>query len=102
LILTNRTSLRSRLFVIFDGIRSLARPGMPAASITLTLTLGLGVVLLFLVLTLTFRSRLEISDANMTNLFAINILETDRAGIAEKYGTNNLYAIIQGRIIRIN
>ena len=58
---------------------------MPAASITLTLTLGLAVVLLFLTLTLSFRSRLEISDANITNLFAINILETDRAKIVQEF-----------------
>jgi putative ABC transport system permease protein len=100
--LSARSKLRERFFGIFDGIRSLARPGMPAASITLTLTLGLAVVLLFLTLTLSFRSRLEISDANTTNLFAINILETDRAKIVQEFWEDKLYAIIQGRITRIN
>ncbi len=87
---------------MFDGVRSLVRPRMPAASLTVTLVCSLALLSIFLTMTLIFRERLQVSSSPDVNLFATNILESDIIKIRTKYSEENIYSILRGRIINVN
>ena len=99
---TRYSSLRIRAFGIFDGIRSLVRPRLPAASTTMTLVFAFALLGIFLTMTLIFREKLQVSDTLATNLFATNILESDVAKVRDKYGDNDLYSVLRGRLVSVN
>ncbi len=95
-------SLRMGTFFRFDGFRSLVRPNMPASVVTLTLTTALVSVFVFLAISLTFQDRLVLSVADDTNIYAMNILESDRAKVVQAFPKDELFSIIRARISSVN
>ncbi len=86
-ILSSLNFLRASRFSLFDGLRTLVRPGMPSLSILITLMSAFALMCVFLTMTITFRDKLTISESNSTNLYAINLLEADAPKIIQKYGS---------------
>lgn len=90
-------------FSWYDGIRTLVRPLTPTVPITLSLTSVTTFLLVFILFSLSFRSELSMDTNESANIYALNILESDR----EKIQTiltprDEFYSILRARISRIN
>lgn len=102
-IFSRVSSLRQSRFYIFDGIRALVRPLTPTLPITLSLVSVTVFFLVFASFSLAFRSKLVIDSTNTANIYAINILESDRSRIESVIGTGALmYDILRARILEVN
>ena len=74
---------RNTYFSLYDGIRTLVRPLMPTIPITLSL-LGITIFfVVFLLFSLSFRSKLVADTAQSANIYAVNVLESDREKITK-------------------
>lgn len=95
-------SYRRESFFIFDGIRSLSRPLMPTIPITLSL-LGMTIFfVIFGIFSLSFREKLLWDTRDSANVYAINILDSDRTKIDPILSGSIMYSIIRARINTIN
>lgn len=96
-------SLRKRRFFVYDAIRALVRPLTPTIPITLSLVLVTVFFLVFASFSLAFRSKLVIDSSNTANIYAINILESDKDTVKARLGSGALiYDILRARIDRVN
>ena len=95
--------LRKRGFFVYDAIRALVRPLTPTIPITLSLVLVTVFFLVFASFSLAFRSKLVIDSSNTANIYAINILESDKNAVKARLGSGGLmYDVIRARIDRVN
>lgn len=95
--------LRVRDFPLFDGLRTLVRPLTPTIPITISLVSVTTFFLVFIMFSLSFRSELSIDASESANMYALNILESDRAKIeAVLTEKSEMYSILRARISRIN
>ncbi len=78
------TPLRSSRFLLFDALRTHVRPLSPTLPVTLSLVTITTCFIVFLLFSLSFRSKLTIDATTTSNIYAINILESDREKV-EKY-----------------
>ncbi len=90
------------LFTWYDGIRSIIRPGSPAVLMTLFLLIAGGVMGIFFAITLTFTERLSVDRDSSTNIYAINILETDEQKVRSTFPEADVFSILRARVVRIN
>ncbi|MBX9809587.1 hypothetical protein K2X92_04330, partial [Candidatus Gracilibacteria bacterium] len=96
------SSYRKKSFYLFDGIRSLSRPLMPTVPITLSL-LGMTIFfVIFGIFSLSFREKLLGDTRDSANVYAINILDSDRSKIDRVLSGSMMYSIIRARINTIN
>lgn len=96
------TPYRKRYFYVFDGIRSLSRPLMPTIPITLSL-FGMTIFfVIFGIFSLSFREKLLLDTRDSANVYAINILESDRQKIDTILSDSTMYSILRARINTIN
>lgn len=96
------TPYRKRYFYIFDGIRSLSRPFVATIPITLSL-LGMTIFfVIFGIFSLSFREKLLLDTGDSANVYAINILESDRQKIDTILSGSTMYSILRARINAIN
>ena len=94
--------MREKYFSIFDAIRTLVRPLTPTIPITLSLLGITAFFVVFLLFSLSFREKL-VTDTRMTaNIYAINILESDREKIDKILTGAEIYSILRARISKIN
>ena len=92
-----------RRFYVFDAIRALVRPLTPTIPITISLVSVTVFFLVFASFSLAFRSQLVIDSTNTANIYAINILESDREKVEGVISSGALmYDILRARIDRIN
>lgn len=90
-------------FAFFDGVRSLIRPLMPTIPITISLVSVTTFFIVFILFSLAFRDKLQIDGGDTANIYALNILESDKPAIEETLtGTDAMYSILRVRISRIN
>ncbi len=94
--------LREKHFVIFDAIRTLVRPLTPTISITLSLLGITSFFVVFLLFSLSFREKLVADTALTANIYAINILESDREKVEKILTGAEMYSILRARISKIN
>lgn len=95
--------LRERRFYLYDAIRTLVRPLMPTLPITISLVSVTVFFLVFASFSLAFRSKLIIDSTNTANIYAINILESDRREVEKVIGSGALmYDILRARIVGVN
>lgn len=95
--------LRERRFYLFDAIRTLVRPLMPTLPITISLISVTVFFLVFASFSLAFHSKLVIDSTNTANIYAINILESDRVKVEKVIGSGALmYDILRARIVGVN
>lgn len=88
-----------RRFYVFDAIRALVRPLTPTIPITISLVSVTVFFLVFASFSLAFRSQLVIDSTNTANIYAINILESDREKVEAVIGSGALmYDILRARI----
>jgi putative ABC transport system permease protein len=94
---------RERYFLLYDGMRTHVRPLAPSVPVTLSLVLITSFFIIFLLFSLSFRAKLSVPVDQTANIYAINILEQDRAKI-ETYlsGSGEMYSILRARISKIN
>lgn len=78
------TPLRGSRFLLFDALRTHVRPLSPTLPVTLSLVTITTCFIVFLLFSLSFRSKLTIDATTTSNIYAINILESDREKV-EKY-----------------
>jgi putative ABC transport system permease protein len=90
-------------FPRFDGLRTLVRPLTPTLPITVSLVSVTTFFLVFVMFSLSFRSELAIDATESANMYALNILESDREKI-EKVLTekSEMYSILRARISKVN
>ena len=100
-----RSARDSRIgnFPRFDGLRTLVRPLTPTLPITVSLVSVTTFFLVFVMFSLSFRSELSIDATESANMYALNILESDREKI-EKILTekSEMYSILRARISKVN
>jgi len=100
-----RSARGSRIgnFPRFDGLRTLVRPLTPTIPITVSLVSVTTFFLVFVMFSLSFRSELAIDATESANMYALNILESDRDKIetilTEK---SEMYSILRARISKVN
>ena len=95
--------LRRPYFAWYDGIRTLVRPLTPTIPITLSLISITTFLLVFILFSLAFRSELSIDSEESANVYALNILESDRKKIETIITPKDeFYSILRARISRIN
>lgn len=76
---------------------------MPTLPITISLVSVTVFFLVFASFSLAFRSKLVIDSTNTANIYAINILESDRAKVEKVIGSGALmYDILRARIVGVN
>jgi predicted lysophospholipase L1 biosynthesis ABC-type transport system permease subunit len=76
---------------------------MPTLPVTISLVSVTVFFLVFASFSLAFRSQLVIDSANTANIYAINILESDRVKVEKVIGSGALmYDILRARIARVN
>jgi predicted lysophospholipase L1 biosynthesis ABC-type transport system permease subunit len=94
---------RERYFLLYDGMRTHVRPLSPSVPVTLSLVFITSFFIIFLLFSLSFREKLSIPVDQTANIYAINILEQDRAKV-ETYlsGSGEMYSILRARISKIN
>lgn len=89
-------------FALYDGVRALVRPLTPSIPLTISL---LGITLFFVVFaffSLSFRDRLLADTRDTANIYAINILESDRENVEKVLSGAEMYSIMRVRISAIN
>lgn len=97
------TNLRLERFAFYDGIRALVRPLTPTIPITISLVSVTIFSLVFATFSVAFRSQLVIDSTGTANIYAINILDTDREKVEQFLGSGALmYDILRARVTRIN
>ncbi len=94
--------LKQHHFVWYDGIRTLIRPLTPTIPITISLVSITTFFLIFILFSLSFRSELSIDTKESANIYALNILETDREKIQKIASGSEMYSILRARIVGIN
>lgn len=96
-------TLRYKQFSLYDALRTHVRPLTPTLPITLSLTIITAVMVIFLLFSLSFRAKLVTDTSKTANIYAINILETDREEVSSYLSWNaEFYSIIRARIVQIN
>ncbi|MFZ2255347.1 MAG: hypothetical protein WAW59_05000 [Patescibacteria group bacterium] len=91
--------LRAKRFFFYDAIRALVRPLTPTIPITISLVSVTVFFLVFATFSLAFRAQLVIDSTNTANIYAINILESDREKVESVIGSGALmYDILRARI----
>jgi predicted lysophospholipase L1 biosynthesis ABC-type transport system permease subunit len=76
---------------------------MPTLPITISLVSVTVFFLVFASFSLAFRSKLIIDSTNTANIYAINILESDRREVEKVIGSGALmYDILRARIVGVN
>ncbi len=97
------SSMRKRKFFFYDALRTLVRPLTPTIPITVSLVSVTVFFLIFVSFSLAFRSKLVIDSTFTANIYAINVLETDKWKVQEKIGSGALmYDILRARISKVN
>lgn len=95
--------LRAKRFFFYDAIRALVRPLTPTIPITISLVSVTVFFLVFATFSLAFRAQLVIDSTNTANIYAINILESDREKVESVIGSGALmYDILRARIEWVN
>lgn len=100
LVLVNR--YRYARFTLFDGIRALTKPLTPSIPITVSLVGMTTFFIIFGLFSLSFRDKLVQDTANSANIYAINVLESDRDRLENVLSGTTMYSIIRARINSIN
>ncbi len=101
-IFTRAKFLRERRFPLFDALRSLVRPLTPTLPITISLVSVTTFLLVFLLFSLAFRSELSLDVTQSANIYALNILESDRPKIEKILSGADMYSILRARIEKVN
>jgi putative ABC transport system permease protein len=102
-IFRHSETLRKSRFYLYDALRALVRPLTPTLPITISLVSVTVFFLVFASFSLAFRSQLVIDSTNTANIYAINILESDREKVEAVIGSGTLmYDILRARIDRVN
>lgn len=97
------TPLRKKYFYLYDAIRTLVRPLTPTVPVTLSLISVTVFFLVFATFSLAFRSKLLIDSTDTANIYAINILESDREKVSQVIGSGAvMYDILRARIDGVN
>ena len=95
--------MREKRFYIYDALRALVRPLTPTLPITMSLVSVTVFFLVFATFSLAFRQKLVMDSTDTANIYAINILDTDRAKVEKVIGSGALmYDMLRGRIRKIN
>ena len=95
--------MREKRFYIYDALRALVRPLTPTLPITMSLVSVTVFFLVFATFSLAFRQKLVMDSTDTANIYAINILDTDRAKVGKVIGSGALmYDMLRGRIRKIN
>ena len=95
--------VREKRFYIYDALRALVRPLTPTLPITMSLVSVTVFFLVFATFSLAFRQKLVMDSTDTANIYAINILDTDRAKVEKVIGSGALmYDILRARIQKIN
>lgn len=89
-------------FALFDGIRALSRPMTPSIPITVSLVSMTVFFIIFGLFSLSFRDKLVQDTANSANIYAINVLESDRKKLETVLSDTTIYSILRARINLIN
>jgi putative ABC transport system permease protein len=90
-------------FFFYDAIRTLVRPLTPTIPITLSLVAITVFFLVFGSFSLAFRSKLILDSTTTANIYAINILKSDKEWVEKVIGNGALmYDILRARIEKIN
>lgn len=101
-IFLRQKKYRKTYFAFYDGVRNLVRPLTPTIPLTVSL---LGITLFFVVFSffsLSFREKLLADTRNTANIYAINILESDRENVEKILSGAEMYSIMRVRISAIN
>lgn len=93
---------REKKFLFFDALRTLVRPMTPTIPITLSLISVTTFFVVFILFSLAFRSELTLDVAKNANIFALNILESDREKIEKVLSGAEMYSILRAKISLIN
>lgn len=93
---------REKKFLIFDALRTLVRPMTPTIPITLSLISVTTFFVVFILFSLAFRSQLTLDVGKNANIFALNILESDREKIEKVLSGAEMYSILRAKISLIN
>ena len=104
LIYRSLSSQREKRFALYDALRTHVRPLTPTLPITLSLTIITSVMVVFLLFSLSFRAKLVLDTSETANIYAINILESDREKVSTYLSGawSEFYSIIRARISKIN
>lgn len=94
--------VRLTRFPIYDGFRTLVRPFTPTIPITVSLVSVTTFFLVFLLFSFSFRSQLSVDTRESANMYALNILESDKVKIENVLSGSEMYSILRARINRIN
>lgn len=94
--------LRWKAFYSYDAFRTLVRPYAPTIPVTLSLISVTSIFFLFSIFSLAFRDRLIFDAKTSPNVFALNILESDRPKVEQTFSGIPLYSIMRARISSIN
>lgn len=95
--------LREARFYLFDALRALVRPLTPTLPITISLVSVTVFFLVFASFSLAFRSQLVIDSTGTPNIYAINVLESDKEKVEQVIGSGALmYDILRARVSKIN
>lgn len=91
--------LRFRRFYLYDAVRALVRPLTPTIPITISLVSVTVFFLVFVNFSIAFRGQLIIDSTNTANIYAINILQSDREKVESIIGSGALmYDILRARV----
>ena len=101
-IFARAKSLRETRFSLFDALRTLVRPLTPTLPITISLVSVTTFFFVFLLFSLAFRSELRMDVGQSANIYALNILESDRSKIEKILSGAQMYSILRARIEKIN
>lgn len=96
------TPYREKKFLLFDALRTLVRPMAPTIPITLSLISVTTFFVVFILFSLAFRSELTLDAGKNANIFALNILESDREKVEKVLSGAEMYSILRARISNIN
>ena len=83
-------------------MRALVRPLTPTIPITLSLISITSFLFFFILFSLAFRERLTLDVRDTANIYAVNILESDRVGITPVLSGAEIYSVLRSRISRVN
>lgn len=95
-------STREKNFLIYDALRTLVRPLTPTIPITISLFFVTTFLTIFILFSLAFRSELTLDADKNANIFALNILESDREKVEKVLSGGEMYSILRARISHIN
>ncbi len=96
------SSTREKNFLIYDALRTLIRPLTPTIPITISLFFVTTFLTIFILFSLAFRSELTVDAEKNANIFALNILESDREKVEKVLSGGEMYSILRARISYIN